>query len=70
MGIEDYGSVRSTVSPTQRRKAFLHHAREKGFEDGESGQVTGERFADDPEARTQYLTGARIGRRERERFPA
>ena len=55
-------------SEQQRRKALLARIREAGFEDGFwLGHPIADRYGDDPEARSVYLTGARIGRRERER---
>ena len=58
----------SEPSDNQRRKALLAKIREAGFEDGFwLGYPVADRFGDDPEARSVYLTGARIGRRERER---
>lgn len=55
------------VTDAQRRKAFLEHAREQGFLDGERGGPKPDRYGDDPAARAQYLTGARIGLREKRR---
>ena len=58
----------SEPSENQRRKALLAKIREAGFDDGFwLGHPVADRFGDDPEARSVYLTGARIGRRERER---
>ena len=58
----------SEPSDNQRRKALLAKIREAGFNDGFwLGHPLADRFGDDPEARSVYLTGARIGRRERER---
>jgi len=61
-------SNRSTITPQQRRTALLAKIREAGFNDGFwLGHPVADRFGDDPEARSVYLTGARIGRRDRER---
>ena len=58
----------SEPSENQRRKALLAKIREAGFNDGFwLGHPVADRFGDDPKARSVYLIGARIGRRERER---
>jgi len=58
----------SEPSENQRRKALKAKVREAGFEDGFwLGRPVADRYGDDPELRSLYLTGARLGKKERER---
>ena len=59
---------RSVVSDERRRTALKAKVRESGFEDGFwLGSPIADRYGDDPELRSLYLTGARLGKKERER---
>lgn len=61
------GPGRSVVSTQERRRAYMKKAREDGFSDGLFHGHSLGRFSADEEARCIYLSGVRLGKRERER---
>lgn len=65
MGVGD--QTRDTITPQQRRRAYIAKVREIGFDDGfYLGHPVADKFGDDPELRAIYLTGARLGKEQRE----